>query len=58
MGAPRNSVDLALLGQNAFATAFTGIMLAVVVSSLDQNIVAVALPPIARGISTKARAAN
>jgi EmrB/QacA subfamily drug resistance transporter len=34
-------------GQNAFRTAFTGIMLAVVVSSLDQNIVAVALPHIA-----------
>jgi MFS family permease len=30
-----------------FATAFTGVMLAVVVSSLDQNIVAVALPHIA-----------
>jgi EmrB/QacA subfamily drug resistance transporter len=35
------------VSQYAFHTAFTGIMLAVVVSSLDQNIVAVALPHIA-----------
>jgi EmrB/QacA subfamily drug resistance transporter len=47
MDAPLNPVACRLTGQVAFRTAFTGVMLAVVVSSLDQNIVAVALPHIA-----------
>jgi EmrB/QacA subfamily drug resistance transporter len=46
-GHPPGASDHLQAGRNAFRTAFTGIMLAVVVSSLDQNIVAVALPRIA-----------
>jgi EmrB/QacA subfamily drug resistance transporter len=47
MDIPSDASDHLQTGRNAFRTAFTGIMLAVVVSSLDQNIVAIALPHIA-----------
>jgi EmrB/QacA subfamily drug resistance transporter len=47
MDAPLNSTAHRVPGQIAFRTAFSGVILAVVVSSLDQNIVAVALPHIA-----------
>src|ERR1700722_9271392 len=47
MNVPPNTSEHSQAGQYAFHTAFTGIMLAVVVSSLDQNIVSVALPRIA-----------
>ena len=48
MDAPLNPVARHLAGHMAFRAAFSGVMLAVIVSSLDQNIVAVALPHIAR----------
>jgi len=47
MDAPLNPVAHHQAGPIAFRAAFSGVMLAIVVSSLDQNIVAVALPHIA-----------
>jgi EmrB/QacA subfamily drug resistance transporter len=47
MDAPLNPVAHQQASQIAFRAAFSGVMLAIVVSSLDQNIVAVALPHIA-----------
>src|SRR5882757_9046524 len=47
MDAPLSPAAQHQTGHIAFRTAFSGVMLAIVVSSLDQNIVAVALPHIA-----------
>jgi len=47
MDAPLSPAAQHKTGDIAFRTAFSGVMLAIVVSSLDQNIVAVALPHIA-----------